>query len=83
VNDGVAVGGVLFGAENKKAASANAALAITVQILRFIQANLSFVDSFVQVLDRFVAMAMELAFGMHHVLPGALHCFDRVLHARV
>ncbi len=40
-------------------------------------------DRRVQVLDRFIAMAVERALGVFHMLPGASHRFDRMFHARV
>jgi hypothetical protein len=40
------------------------------QTLRFLQANLSFMDSSVDMLDRFGTMAVEFALGMRHMIPG-------------
>lgn len=53
------------------------------QTLSFVLANLRFVDSAVEMLDRFFAMAMKIALGLLQMFPGVSHRFYRLVHARV
>jgi hypothetical protein len=45
------------------------------QTLSFVLANLRFVDSAVEMLDRFLAMAMKIALGLLQMFPGVSHGF--------
>ena len=65
--------------KNKKAASRDAAFLTLLQALRFPLANLSLVDRRVYMLDRLVAMAMELALGVRHMLPRVSQGLDRLI----
>src|ERR1039457_4199449 len=51
------------------------------QRLSFVLANLRFVDSAVEMLDRFLAMAMKIALGLLQMFPGVSHSFDRLVYA--
>ena len=52
------------------------------QTLSFVLANLSFVDSAVEMLDRFLAMAMKIALSLLQMFPGVSHRFYRLVYAR-
>ena len=52
------------------------------QTLSFVLANLRFVDSSIQMLDRFLAMAMKIALSLLQMFPGVSHRFYRLVHTR-
>src|ERR1035437_3493614 len=51
------------------------------QTLSFVLANLRFVDSVVEMLDRFLAMAMKIALSLLQMFPGVSHRFYRLVYA--
>jgi hypothetical protein len=50
------------------------------QTLSFVLANLRFVDSAIEMIDRFLAMAMKIALSLLQMLPGASHRFYRLVY---
>jgi hypothetical protein len=48
--------------------------------LSFVLANLRFVDSAIEMIDRFLAMAMKIALSLLQMLPGASHRFYRLVY---